>query len=54
LIHNQTDEKNPDRKVIAARHASAFAFEILAKFKINNDPASRSNSDRQHSRIKET
>jgi LuxR family glucitol operon transcriptional activator len=53
LIHNQTDEKNPDRKVIAARHASAFAFEILAKFKINNDPASRSNSDRQHSRIKE-
>jgi|GEM_PF-664739 len=52
LIHNQTDERNPDRKVIAARHASAFAFEILAKFKVN-DEGGGGNGDRQHSRIKE-
>jgi nucleoside phosphorylase len=40
LIHNQTDERNPQRKVTAARHASAFAFEILANFKVEVSPSS--------------
>lgn len=52
LIHNQTDERNPDRKVIAARHASAFAFEILAKFKVN-DEGGGGNGDLQIPRVKE-
>jgi nucleoside phosphorylase len=52
-IDNQSNNQNSDRKVTAARHASAFAFEILANFKINNHAASRSNSDRPTPRVKQ-